>query len=113
MPPTVGSTVGNVNLRNKDNLRSIHTRTPKYQKSFLPNVVNIWNNLDTQIVESDSISAFKRKVSVTERCQELYFYGTRNLALIHSQMRWECSNLKHIYFCYTYKKTHHVHVVTD
>ena len=92
--PAVGDKVTNINLCNKDKLRSIRTRTSKYKNSFLPNTVNVWNNLDKDIIGSDSISAVKNKVfTASDNYHELNFYGIRNTALIHSQMSMECSNL--------------------
>ena len=46
VPPSVGNNVGNVNLCIKNKLDTLCIRTVKYQKCFLPNVLNLWTNVN-------------------------------------------------------------------
>ena len=93
VPPTVGENVGR-NLRNNEKLRNVRCRTTKYQKSFLPKAVNVWNSLDTNIIKSNTLETFKQKVVSSSKCKELYMCGSRKYSMIHAQMRMNCSNLK-------------------
>ena len=104
IPPTVGTNVGR-NLRNKNKLRTFKCRTAKYQKSFLPNAVNIWNALDDTVVNSDSLDTFKAIVTADSICKDIYMFGSRKYSMIHAQMRMHCSNLKSHLFS--------LHVVED
>ena len=105
VPPSVGDSVRHVNLRNKDKLRSIRCRTAKYQKSFLPNAVNAWNDLENNIIESDCLSTFKCNIVKSSKCKEIYMYGPRKFSMIHAQFRMKCSNLK--------SHLHALHVMED
>ena len=58
----VPTTVGNFsayNLRRPNNLRTIACRTSLYSNSFLPAVINEWNNLPDEIKNAESLSSFK------------------------------------------------------
>ena len=75
-------------------------RTAKYQKSFLPNVVNLWNNLERDLTTATSLDSFKTKLTsqIPSVPTELYEIGTRKLSIVHAQLRMHCSNLKsHLY----------------
>ena len=104
VPPTVGTNVG-TQLRNRNKLRGIRCRTSKFQKSFLPNAVNVWNKLDSSITTSDSLESFKEQIITSSKCREIYMHGTRKYSMIHAQMRMMCSNLK--------SHLHSLHVVDD
>ena len=41
VPSSVGESVNIITLRNKNKLRTVKARTQKFQKSFVPNVVNL------------------------------------------------------------------------
>ena len=98
VPSNVGQCVGDRNLRNHNKLRSFKPRTVRFQKSFLPNVVNLWNNLDINITTSEDVSIFKSKLNVSKKGNALFAYGSRKIALIHAQMRMLCSCLNaHLY----------------
>ena len=100
VPPKVGELVHFVNLRNDHKFRPIKCRTAQYQKTFLPNVVNLWNNIDKKLMDSESLDIFKARLSskTTRISNPLFEVGTRKWSLIHSQMRMKCSNLNsHLY----------------
>ena len=90
---SVGEDVDIVQLRNARKLRTFRCRTAKYQKSFLPNVVNLWNNLEEECVQVDSLSSFKSKLTYDRKVSELFLQGKRKLSMIHAQLRMCCSNL--------------------
>ena len=98
VPSYVGDQVNFVTLRNQNKLRSLKCRTTKYKRSFLPNVVNLWNNLDDNDINVESLSIFKNRLQQDVRVNSLFLHGSRKLSLIHSQLRMHCSNLNsHLY----------------
>ena len=92
VPNLVGD-LGNYNLRNNHKFKNIATRTVKFQKSFLPNVINMWNNLDTDTVNCDDLNSFKSKVIKPVETNVLYTHGVRKFSIVHAQLRMECSRL--------------------
>ena len=54
--------VSRYNLRNADNLQSIHSRTTQYCNSFLPSVVRDWNSLPYADRNVDSTDSFKHRL---------------------------------------------------
>ena len=93
VPNSVGEDVNIVRLRSENKLRTVRCRTTKYQKSFLPNVVNLWNNLDDEHVQVESFVSFKSRLAQDDQVNDLYLYGKRKLSMIHAQLRMYCSNL--------------------
>ena len=94
--------VGNVmpyRLRNRHNLTQFHCRTERFRKSFIPDGIRLWNNLDEEIRSVDDIVEYKSKLTdVNKRSKKLYNYGARPYNIIHAQLRLQCSNLKaHLY----------------
>ena len=104
LPPLVGD-VGNYNLRNNHRYKNIATRTVKYQKSFLPNVINLWNNLDADVVNCDDLCTFKSRIIKPDKCNVLYMHGSRTISIVHAQLRMECSILN--------AHLHSLHVLDD
>ena len=77
LPNLVGDSC-NYNLRNNNKYKNIATRTVKFQKSFLPNVINLWNNLDADTVICDDLFTFKSKLIKPYESNILFTHGTRN-----------------------------------
>ena len=86
------------NLRNDTDQKQFRFNTSKLQKSILPDCINLWNNLDTNIRQLTDIKTFKTCVTNPLVANPLYYGHIRSLGLIHSQLRMCCSNLKaHLY----------------
>ena len=49
IPQTVNN-ISHYNLRNSDNIQSIHARTSQYANSFLPSTVRSWNSLSIEVL---------------------------------------------------------------
>ena len=82
-------------LRNRDNILQFRTRTEKFRKSFFPDCIRLWNNLDDNIKHLDDLTLFKNALpNVSTKSQMLFNYGERKLNIIHAQLRLQCSNLK-------------------
>ena len=98
----VPTTVGNFsayNLRRPNNLRTIACRTSLYSSSFLPAVINEWNNLPDEIKNAESLSSFKYRINVDKPIpRKLYFFGDRKMQVIHARLRNRCSSHnEHLY----------------
>ena len=90
------------NTRNSKNLVSIQCRTTYHFNSFIPSTIRIWNNLPTNIKESNSIHSFKQALSSLniENNVPPYYYntGSRRGQILHARLRMRCSSLKqHLY----------------
>ena len=93
LPKQVGDVVS-YQLRGNSNIRQIKCRTEKYRKSFLPNCVNLWNNLDEDVKHINDSDDFKKVIDWKNTCNPLFYYGVRKYNIIHTQMRLNCSNLR-------------------
>ena len=86
------------NTRNSQNLVSIQCRTTYHFNSFIPSTIRIWNNLPTNIKESNSIHSFKQALSSLniENNVPPYYYntGSRRGQILHARLRMRCSSLK-------------------
>ncbi len=77
------------NLRNRNNLIVPYTRTVSFSRSFIPSSIRLWNNLQIDIRESQTLSSFKSTLrSLKSRNRNPLFsiyngYGPLN----HSRMR--------------------------
>ena len=92
LPNTVNS---QHNLRDRTNIRQIKTRTEKFRKSFLPDGIRLWNELDHDIKSVADFCTFKDKLNTADPCNQIYYFGERKINIIHAQIRMKCSNLKH------------------
>ena len=82
-------------LRNRDHIKQLKCRTEKFRKSFFPDCIRHWNNLDESVRTIEDISAFRNELTdVSSKSPPLYNYGQRKLNIIHAQLRLRCSNLK-------------------
>jgi hypothetical protein len=89
----VGS-VSQYDLRNSNNYAIPICRLEITKKSFFPSTTRDWNNLSSEIINSDNINIFKRKKKILLKKVSFYFgWGDRKLYIIHSILRNICSSL--------------------
>ena len=82
------------NLRNSDNVNSIPARTAMNVNSFLPTVIRDWNNLPTDVRNSQSLLSFKRYLDKDKKYTPKYYYvGARKLQILHTRLRTKSSSL--------------------
>ena len=87
------------NLRNTNNIQTIHARTNQQYNSFLLSKIRDWNNLTLDVRNSDSLYRFKRNLNNNDRFVPKYFYsGIRKLQILHTRLRTGCSSLNHDLF---------------
>ena len=90
------------NLRNNDDFQSIIRRTEIYSKSVIPSSIKLWNQLDIDIRNSPTLTAFKAKLKLHFKppvVPKLYLIGDRSLSVYHSRIRNRCSNLNaHLHY---------------
>ena len=97
-PQSVGERSSRV-LRNSSDVVGIASRTSFYQNSFLPSVINSWNSLPLETRSAESVDDFKRKLNSDKPVvNSLFYYGKRNLQVLHARLRTDCSSLnKHLF----------------
>ena len=99
------------NLRNNNDLKTPLCRTTSYQNSFLPSTIKAWNNLPFFLKQLDSVSKFKaaikRHLFTTKPCLPHFHIGARKENIVHCQLRYACSNLKHHLFTSYLSDTSH------
>ena len=93
VPDSLGTRT-DVNIRNHGNVRNVFCRIEKYKTSFVPNTIELWNELDEETRQIDNIDEFKRKLIPAKPRNVLFCHGQRTINIIHAQMRMSCSNLK-------------------
>ena len=82
-------------LRNNGNYELFPCRTEKFQKSFFPETVRLWNELTDEQKAIQDKNVFKSKLKDTNgKSSELFNFGVRKYNIIHAQMRMKCSDLK-------------------
>ena len=93
VPPTIGNT-SRYNLRNVNDLQTLHANTQCYFNSFLPSVIREWNELSQPIRNSTSLSSFKYRLnSGATKPPSYYFEGKRLGQIYHTRLRTSCSSL--------------------
>ena len=98
VPQSVGS-ITPYGLCGSHNNRIPQCRTELYKKSFLPAVIEEWNELPIEIRNEDSLSCFKYYLNRDKPSpNKLYFIGERKLQVIHTQIRNKCSSLNNHLF---------------
>ena len=105
LPPKVGD-AKQYSLRNRCNFIPIQCRTERLRKSFIPDGLRLWNDLEPDVRSFEDISEFKNKLKdISTKSPKLFNFGERHLNIIHSQLRLQCSNLRaHLFL---------LHVVDD
>ena len=68
--------------------------TSKFQRSIVPDCIDLWNKLDSNTRKICDSKNFKACITNSLVPNPLYYGHVRNLNLIHSQLRMCCSNLK-------------------
>ena len=83
-------------LRNNDNYATVARRLEIYSKSVIPSSIKIWNNLDIDTRNSQTLSEFKYKLKQNFKPPEVpsfFLFGDRFLQVHHARIRNNCSNL--------------------
>ena len=74
-------------------------RTKSYKDSFFPTVLDLWNKLDNDTRNIQSLSSFKIKLNEdVDKSPSFYSIGSRSLNIWHCQLRNEASSLNHHLF---------------
>ena len=78
-------------------IRTIQCRTIRYDSSFLPDTIKLWNNLPTDIRDSISLQIFKSKLKTTllsvDEVPDFFSYGHRFSNICLTQLRLGFSRL--------------------
>ena len=86
LPDTLGVT--RPGSRNADHFKLVKTRTETYRNSFIPSSVKVWNQLDSK----DRTVNYVHSLCDT-KTNPLFYEGSRDINVKHSQLRMECSKL--------------------
>ena len=83
-----------LNLRNRNSRTVPKCRLSKYQKSFFPFAIKIWNNLDTALQNMASYNLFKNLLcSKVPKDNPLFHIGSRQETILMAKLRMNCSSL--------------------
>ena len=92
-PPTIAE-LSDYNLRNRDDISTIHSRTSLYYNSFLPSTIREWNSLPLSLRQAPTLTCFKRKLNDNISLPpQYYFSGSRQSQILHCRLRTNCSSL--------------------
>ena len=92
-PPYIHET-NRYNLRNANDIQSIHAHTVLFHNSYLPATVRDWNFLPLEVRQSESLSTFKKHLFVNiTPCPVYLNRGSRVGQILHTRFRLECSAL--------------------
>ncbi len=81
-------------LRNKDNIKVPYTRLETSRRSFFPNAIRLWNKLQDNCHDADTLSLFKAAIRHDNPERNLlYYYGQRWASIHHTRLRMGCSAL--------------------
>ena len=89
------------NLRNQLDYATVARRLEIYSKSVLPSSIKLWNDLDIETRNSDTLFSFKRKLRQLYNSSVVptfFLVGDRFLQIHHARIRNKCSNLNHDLF---------------
>ena len=94
-PPLVGE-VSRHNLRNAANIALPPGKATSYVNSFMPSAVRLWNDLNRDIKQSDTVDSFKYKLKKSKGAKKNKLYPKFNgiKAVNHTRMRLGLSGLK-------------------
>ena len=92
--PQSVNTSSHYNLRNANDLESVTSRTNQYYNSFLPSVVREWNDLTSEVRQSDSLHSFKYNLNRERTIVPKQFYRvTRKAQILYTRLCTNCSSL--------------------
>ena len=95
------------NLRNSENVCVPMTRLETFKRSFYPRAIDLWNKLDLNIQQKQSLSSFKSALkNPPKELNILFYYGQRWPSIHHARLRMGCSLL-------SYDLCLNLHVVND
>ena len=81
-------------LINSNDISLIKARTENFLKSYFPDTIRLWNNLNIDIKIAPSVEAFKNKLNKDVKSPPNYFsMGSRKINIIMAKLRMNCSNL--------------------
>ena len=87
IPPPVADTT-QYSLRKNSDLRNVAVRTTVSQKSCIPSLIRLWNGINDNIRNIDSISSFKKQFRIDLHLllsPPYYFKGNRFLSDLHAR----------------------------
>ena len=86
-------------LRNVDNIQTIHAHSQLYFDSFLSSVIGEWNVLPGQIRNSTSLPSSKNQLNLNIISPPAFYCsGSPQGQICHVRLRTNCSSLKlHLY----------------
>ena len=99
--PSIIQETTNYNLRNADDIQTLHARTNLYYNSFFLSTIRAWTSLPEDTKQSTSISSFKFRLNMNKP-PKYYNTGTRMGQIFHARIRLECSSLN----AHLYRKKH-------
>ena len=87
------------NLRRQHDFPLIKCRINKYQNSFIPKAITLWNRQDAHLKTIADYDTFKDElIKNSPKENTLYYTGKRKENIIMARLRLNCSNLKgHLY----------------
>jgi len=96
VPPTPEN---RYNMRRQHNYPIPRCRITKYQNSFLPRAISLWNKMDNAMKAITDYDSFKRELDKKKPIENpLFHLGNREQNRIMARLRLNCSNLKgHLY----------------
>ena len=98
VPPMIHETT-RYNLRNSNDIQTMHANTNLFYNSFFPSTIRAWNNLSEDIKQATSVASFKFRLNrgITKP-PKYYNVGSRKGQILHARIRMECSSLNsHLY----------------
>ena len=87
LPPIIQDSVDH-DLRNKENFRYLDAKTERHKNNLFPSIVQMWNKLNLPLMHLGGI-----RVEFRVELNSLYFGFSRQLNIVHAQLRMQCSNL--------------------
>ena len=93
VPPLVQDTT-TYNLRNSNDIQSLHANTNLFYNSFFSSTIRAWNSLPEDIKQATSVASFKYRLNKDiKKPPKYYNAGTRIGQILQARMRMECSSL--------------------
>ena len=89
IPPRTQTVAGRC-LRNSQNIRQLKLRTVRFETSFIPSTIKLWNDLPDDIKQSPNLSRFKQNLKLLmfeDKPKPYYAFGQRFPNICHTQLR--------------------------